>query len=239
MLLFKRIFALCLVPYAFWLVFSYDYHFIDDLNLLLHEGGHALFMFFGDWLHCLGGTLFQLFVPLAFALIFLYRRQKYESAFCGIWFGESMMSTAVYMSDAKDQLLPLVFSGGIHDWNWMFSRMGLLEHCEGIALFFHVVASIIVLTSVAYMIYSSFRKEKLLVTDMNLSTQPIQQIKEDSESKYAERETVNTNWSVWRQDDNGNVTLVKSGLTEIDALQLVSAYDGKGHKQTYWAQESQ
>jgi hypothetical protein len=155
----KKIFALCLVPYAFWLVFAYHFHFIDWLNLFIHEGGHFLFTFFGEWLHMLGGTIAQLLVPLAIALYFLYRHEKYASAFCGLWFGESMMYMAQYMGDAQDQLLPLL-GGGIHDWNWMFSRMGLLSHCKGIALFFHVMASIIVLVSVAYMLYDSFKRRE-------------------------------------------------------------------------------
>ena len=158
-MMIKKIFALCLVPYAFWLVFASQFHFIDYLNLFIHEGGHFLFTFFGNWMHILGGTMAQLLVPLAIALYFLFRRQKYESAFCGLWFGESMMYMARYMGDAQEQALPL-FGGGISDWTWMFSRMGLLSHCTGIALFFHVLASIIVLVSVAYMLYNAFNKQK-------------------------------------------------------------------------------
>ena len=45
-------------------------------------------------------------------------------------------------------------------------------------------------------------------------------------------------WSVWRLDDNGNVFIVKNGLTENDALRLVREYEAKGHKQTYWAKEN-
>jgi hypothetical protein len=45
-------------------------------------------------------------------------------------------------------------------------------------------------------------------------------------------------WSVWRQDDNGNVALVKAGLTQTEALRLIDEYEAKGHKQTYWAQEN-
>jgi len=53
----------------------------------------------------------------------------------------------------------------------------------------------------------------------------------------SERETSDPSWSVWRQDDNGNVFLVRSGLTEVDALMLVRDYERKGHKQIYWAKE--
>jgi hypothetical protein len=45
-------------------------------------------------------------------------------------------------------------------------------------------------------------------------------------------------WSVWRQDDNGNVFVVEDGLTEVDALRLVRDFEEKGHKQTYWAKEN-
>jgi hypothetical protein len=41
-------------------------------------------------------------------------------------------------------------------------------------------------------------------------------------------------WSVMRQDDNGNVALIKSGLTKKEALRVVKEYEAKGHKQTYW-----
>lgn len=237
MSLFKKIFALCLVPYAFWLVFAYGFHFIDWLNLFIHEGGHFLFTFFGEWLHFLGGTFAQILVPLGIALYFLYRRQRYESAFCGFWFGESMMYMAGYMADAQTQALPLL-GKGTHDWNWMFSRMGVLEHCEGIAMFFHVVASIIVLVSVGYMIYNAFRKKPPVASVISL-TPPTQQIKEANESKRDDGDTGRPGWSVWRQDDNGNVSLVKAGLTHIEAFSLIAEYEAKGHKQTYWAQESQ
>lgn len=44
-------------------------------------------------------------------------------------------------------------------------------------------------------------------------------------------------YSVWRQDDNGNIFLVKDKLTEIDAFRLVREFEDKGHKQSYWVKE--
>jgi len=44
-------------------------------------------------------------------------------------------------------------------------------------------------------------------------------------------------FAVWRQDDNGNIYLVKDRITEIDAFNLVREYEGKGHKQSYWVKE--
>ncbi|MFA5367653.1 MAG: hypothetical protein WC333_07235 [Dehalococcoidia bacterium] len=238
MSLFKKIFALLLLPYAFWLVFAYGFHFIDWLNLFIHEGGHFLFTFFGDWLHVLGGTFAQLAVPLGIALYFLYRRQRYESAFCGFWFGESMMYMADYMADARLQALPLLGKGE-HDWYWIFSRMGVLEHCQGIAMFFHVIASIIVLVSIGYMLYDAFKKKKPEEIPIGTLASIVDQAKKNDKPQSDQNGMDKPNWYVWRQDDNGNVALVKSGLTRTDALSLIAEYEAKGHKQTYWAQENE
>jgi hypothetical protein len=46
-----------------------------------------------------------------------------------------------------------------------------------------------------------------------------------------------TSWSVWRQDDNGNLFLVRDGLAEPEALNVVREFEKEDHKQTYWAKE--
>ncbi|ACU89745.1 hypothetical protein Dbac_1653 [Desulfomicrobium baculatum DSM 4028] len=44
-------------------------------------------------------------------------------------------------------------------------------------------------------------------------------------------------FSVWRLDDNNNEFLVRSGLTEEEALALVREYERKGHRQAYWVEK--
>ena len=140
----RRILLVLLLPYVGWLVFAYEYHFLDGVNLAFHEAGHLFLNFFGRTLHFLGGTLAQLFVPAACAFHFLRREQPFEAAVCGIWLGESLMNVAVYLGDAKATALPLV-GGGIHDWNWLLGRAGLIDHCESIAAVLHVLASGVVI----------------------------------------------------------------------------------------------
>lgn len=41
-------------------------------------------------------------------------------------------------------------------------------------------------------------------------------------------------WVVHRQDDNGNCFVVAVGLSQPDAERLVTMYESRGHKQTYW-----
>jgi UDP-N-acetyl-2-amino-2-deoxyglucuronate dehydrogenase len=45
------------------------------------------------------------------------------------------------------------------------------------------------------------------------------------------------NWSVWRTDDNGNTFLVRGGLTQKEALQLVAEFSARGHKQLYFVEQ--
>jgi hypothetical protein len=51
------------------------------------------------------------------------------------------------------------------------------------------------------------------------------------------QKTGGPSWSVWRQDDNGNLFMVRGGLTEQAALTLLRSLEREGHKQTYWVKE--
>lgn len=121
--------------YALFLIYALaargGYLLIDNVNLVVHEAGHALFGWFGETLGLMGGTIFQLLVPLLLAVYFLFLRQATATAFCSFFFFENFLPIATYMADARAQELPLVTVGGgdyvEHDWFTMLSRVGLLE----------------------------------------------------------------------------------------------------------------
>jgi hypothetical protein len=144
-MLFQQLLTTALVPYVLWLVFAYRWHFLDGVNLLFHEGGHMVLLPFGMTLHMLGGTLGQLFFPAACAFHFWRRGKEFEAWICGLWLAESTMYMAEYLGDAKAMALPLV-GGGIHDWHWILSRVGLLDWCGPIATVIHGFASLLALT---------------------------------------------------------------------------------------------
>lgn len=110
---------------------------IDNANLVVHEAGHLLFGWFGETLGIYGGTMLQLLVPFALATSFAYRRHTAGTAFCAFFFFENFLYTATYMADARVQELPLVSVGGAeavdHDWERIFSGLGLLQHDTQIA----------------------------------------------------------------------------------------------------------
>jgi len=140
-MLAKRLFLIPVLAYVGWLAFAYEYHFIDGVNLLFHEAGHLFLSFFGETIHFLGGTIGQLFFPVACAFHFLQAGKFFETYLMGIWLAESLMNTARYLGDAEAQSLPLV-GGHIHDWNWLLSHWGVLDSCESIASGLHFVAAL-------------------------------------------------------------------------------------------------
>ena len=106
----------------------------------IHEVGHFFFSnrVFPAFLHVLAGTLFQWLAPIGAGVHFLLRREYPAVSVALGWLGLSMLDTMVYMRDATELELPLVspFSGGgeiIHDWNYLFDAMGLLEQSKLIA----------------------------------------------------------------------------------------------------------
>ncbi len=146
-----------LALYVVWLVVFYRYHFVDGVNLLIHEAGHVIFAPIGLTMGVLGGTILQLAFPIVFVVYFSRRRQTLEAAFCTIWAAESLMYTAHYMADANTQELPLI-GGHIHDWNYLLERAGVLGAAEEIATTLHFLASLAAVLAVYVMFQAVLKR---------------------------------------------------------------------------------
>jgi hypothetical protein len=125
-----------LVFYVAFLAYAFSKHggflFIDTPNMVVHEGGHTLFGWFGATLGLWGGTILQWLVPLLLAIHFFHQRQTAGFVFCLFFFFENWLYTATYMADARTMALPLVTAGDSdfveHDWNTILSSMGILPY---------------------------------------------------------------------------------------------------------------
>lgn len=110
---------------------------IDLVFVPIHEGGHLLFRWFGEFLAVAGGTILQLAAPLMLGVYFAFQRQILGAAFCFFFFFEQFLPIATYMGDARAQELPLITVGSgddvIHDWNYLFCELGVLNHDTQIA----------------------------------------------------------------------------------------------------------
>ena len=119
-----------LVFYIIFILSAFNHSgflFLDYVNLIIHEGGHFFFSWFGYTITILGGTLGELIVPVLCGLYFFRQREVTAVAFCGFWFFENFLYIGTYMADARNLELPLVGSGD-HDWEILFSQWGVLQY---------------------------------------------------------------------------------------------------------------
>jgi hypothetical protein len=103
------------------------YRWLDSLDLAIHETGHLVFVFGGEILTLLGGTLLQLIVPAAFAVALWRHGDRHGATVPLWWLGQSCWNISVYIRDARAQELPLV-GAGEHDWAELLGRAGWLQH---------------------------------------------------------------------------------------------------------------
>lgn len=103
-------------------------------TLVVHEAGHAAFLWFGnELLTVAGGTVFQIAIPALIAWLFRRRGDLFGTTVALFWLGTSLVDAGVYAADARAQLLPRVSPWGgeddplSHDWTYMLMRFGRLS----------------------------------------------------------------------------------------------------------------
>ena len=102
---------------------------VSRVNLVFHEGGHAIFGILGNrTLAILGGSLNQILVPLIVTVAFWYRRDASGFAFGAVWMFINFLGVAIYMADAREPFLPLISNLDpyqSHDWRNLFNHWDL------------------------------------------------------------------------------------------------------------------
>jgi hypothetical protein len=152
-----------LIFYVSFLGYAFSAHggflFIDSANLVVHEGGHNLFGWFGPTLGLWGGTLLQWLVPFLLAAYFFAQRQTAGFVFCLFFFFENWLYTATYMADARAQQLALVTTGDPdfveHDFHAIFSQLGVLNYDTKIATVVRILGWCGMLACVVWLAWSA------------------------------------------------------------------------------------
>jgi hypothetical protein len=150
--------------YALFLVYAFAAHsgpvltdqpgflILDYVNLIIHEGGHFFFSWFGDTIHILGGTLGELIVPFLCAVYFFWQRESTGFAFSSFWFFENFPYIGTYMADARAGNLPLVGSDE-SDWTILFGQWGLLLEDRKIGNIMHILGWLGMIATVAWLVW--------------------------------------------------------------------------------------
>jgi hypothetical protein len=109
-------------------------------ELFIHEAGHIVFRIFGTYAGVLGGSLFQVVLPLAGSLSMLLRRRApFPAAIC-VWFaGVGFVDFAPYVYDAQNPKLPLIGGGtgrdSFHDWRFLLDRFDWVRFSKPFGFF--------------------------------------------------------------------------------------------------------
>jgi hypothetical protein len=129
---------------------------LDSVDLAIHETGHLVFGPFGEVIGFLGGTLFQLIVPVTFVCYFLRSGDRHAATVPLWWTGQNLWNISVYVRDARSQELPLV-GGGEHDWAFLLGHFGWLSHDRGIARAVHAVGTLVYFLATAAGLLTAMR----------------------------------------------------------------------------------
>tara|TARA_B100000508_G_scaffold123173_1_gene105697 strand:- start:488 stop:1033 length:546 start_codon:yes stop_codon:yes gene_type:complete len=111
--------------------------FIQNVNLIFHEAGHVLLYPFPHFITLIGGSLFEIGVPLTVTLYFISRHYFFSAACTSWWLTTACLSVAIYAADAQERSLNLI-TGNIehHDWFNILDILGLLRYDSQAGLLF-------------------------------------------------------------------------------------------------------
>ena len=127
--------------------------FMHNINLPFHEFGHILLMPLGKFMMILGGSLFQVLLPFALTLVFVFKQKDTFAGSITLWWcGQSFIDVSPYIADAQYRALPLVGGGGeeSHDWGNLLTMMDMLEHTHTIANISFAVGSVIIMGALVW-----------------------------------------------------------------------------------------
>ena len=171
-----------LIAYIFFLVWGWRLYAMDlseaEINnsfmhlvvLPIHEAGHVLFIPLGKFMTILGGSLFQVLLPLILMASFVYgfggsRRDNFAAALMLWWAAMAIIDVAPYIWDAYDPKMMLL--GGKtgaesdgHDWQNILGDLGLIGRAHLIAGIAHTLGLIVMLAAGAWggaLLYFQYR----------------------------------------------------------------------------------
>ena len=170
---YGRLIGLVLVAVWGWHLAALDFRdgeinasFMHNILLPIHEAGHVFLIPFGEFMTILGGSLFQVALPLAIGVAFVLRqRDPFGAAICVWWAGASLVDLAPYIWDSlHPQLIMLggrTGEDGPHDWIYLLQHFGALHRAHGLGVAVHRFGSLVMLGGVvcgAIVLFRQWRK---------------------------------------------------------------------------------
>jgi len=140
--------------------------FMHNIVLPIHEAGHIFFIPGGEFMTILGGSLFQVALPLGIGAAFLRcQRDAFGAAACLWWAGASTVDLAPYIWDSIDpQLIMLgghTGEDGPHDWIYLLGRLGLMQRAHVLGAGVHHLGVLLMLAGLGWGGWWLYRNRKI------------------------------------------------------------------------------
>jgi hypothetical protein len=137
--------------------------FLHLVHIPFHEAGHVLLSPFGRFLTVLGGSLFQVAVPVICGCVLLLKTGDAFGAAVTLWWtGQSLMDLAPYIADARS--LQLVLLGGRtgaevegHDWEYLLETVGWLHRDVAMGRFAFAVGTGLMAAAIGWGVFVVWR----------------------------------------------------------------------------------
>jgi len=126
------------------------------LDFGIHELGHLIFAFAPAVVTAAMGVGTEVLFPLLVVYAAFKYKQYFTGAMCLSWVALAMHSGGQYMADARSQSIPLVSisgDGAIHDWNFVFGKLGLLPQDHVIGFTFMAIGFLLALAGLAFGVF--------------------------------------------------------------------------------------
>ncbi len=139
--------------------------FMHNINLPFHEFGHVLFRPFGQFMTILGGSLFQVLLPLLLGLVFLLQQHNpFAAAIMLWWCGQSFIDISPYIADAQYRGLPLIMGMGedSHDWGNLLTLLNRVDDCYRLANTSFTLGACLMIVSMVWGGYLLYKQRKVL-----------------------------------------------------------------------------
>ncbi|MCX6132762.1 MAG: hypothetical protein NTU47_03015 [Ignavibacteriales bacterium] len=133
------------MPFVVWI--------IDTIDLFIHEGGHGIFRFLGQFMHFLGGSLIQFIIPVTTIVVFLRTSGPRTLMATLYWLGQNMINVSIYIADAPKQQLTLISRHAMHDWRWLCGYLGIMDSAGDLAAVVAFLGTISLLGAVGVTVY--------------------------------------------------------------------------------------
>jgi Zn-dependent protease with chaperone function len=135
---------------------------LHGFMLVVHKAGHMIMIPFGDFLTILGGTFWQIAIPVIFVVYFVLTRQFWSASLLLFLVAFSLLDASIYIADARARVLPLITNDPeTHDWWNLLLKLDLLNYDQVLGRLFYLQGLSSFVLALCFGIVSS-RKEVTL-----------------------------------------------------------------------------